>query len=140
MTARVLGARPPYVFVVNMPMSFDKRSSNWRCKIDLEPAARYGDMVYLTPHGHPPPNKTLVLPKMSEFLQHFTAKDYLLPAGPPIYMCWAAAIAAHNTGGRLKVLVWSNKDDRANTYQVIEASLFNLPPIIHNDGSENDND
>lgn len=133
----VVPARAPYVFVINMPMHYDRKSGVWMRKIDLGPAAEYGEMVFLTPHGHPPHNKTIVLPRMADFLERFTENDYLLPAGPPIYMCWAAAIAAQKTGGRLKILMWNRGDDpQSGLYTVVDASLFVLPPLVHNDGTE----
>lgn len=116
------------VYIVNLPMKFNLEQGSYLPAKDFSPAAQYGEFVYLTPHGRGPDNPALLLPAMAKVLKDFRAEDYLLPAGPPPLIAWAAAMAARNANGRLKLLIWpSERAPDAGQYRVAEVDLFANP-------------
>ena len=123
--------RGPVVFLTNMPMQYDKAHAQYHQKINVAPAKRYGQIFFIMPQSNLPPDPDDAMELLAKHLQHFTVADYLLLAGPPWLMCWAAIIAAKQTKGRLKLLLWNNAaNPGAGTYRVIEADLWATPPEI----------
>lgn len=129
--------RPPVVFVVNTPVQWNNKLGKLVPRIDMSSAFEFGELIQLTKAGAPPVDHSLVLPRMAEILEHYRPDDFLLLTGPPSYMAWAAVLAAHNTGGRLKLLVWHNADDKRRNqgeYRVVDINLYKQPPeILFND-------
>ena len=92
-----------------------------RRKFDLSSAEeKYGEVKTLVPHGQSLVSTVPVVRQLNEQLRNFTSDDYLLPLGDPSIMAAAAAIAARNTNGRLKVLKW---DRRQGQYLSVEMDL-----------------
>lgn len=112
------GAR---VFVVHENLRFDEASNSWVRSMDFTPAARFGELVFLAPPGRLPGDPAAVIPAMAEALVGITAADYLLPAGDPLAIAWAAALAARRLDGLLTLLRW---DGRARAYAPVRTRLW----------------
>lgn len=89
-------------------------------RFDLSSAREYGTLHVLIPHGQNLHSTVPVVRQLNERLRAFTEDDYLLPLGDPAIMAAAAAIAARNTNGRLKILKW---DRRAGVYLPVPLDL-----------------
>lgn len=109
--------KSPRVFVINEPL---RRGDEGRL-IDLAPAERFGPLVHVLPAGRPPSDHEGVVARIRDRLADFSPSDYLLPIGQPYAIGWAFAIAARNSGGRLRTLMW---DGRVGAYSVAEVELF----------------
>lgn len=126
---RLPSQRNARVYVVQQPMRYDGEQGCFVPKFPemLEAAKRYGDIVLLTPTGSGGVDVKTLLPDMQNLLADFSRSDYLLLAGAPVLMAWAAAIAAGKTGGDLAVLIWpSNSHPAAGNYIHLRANLYNL--------------
>lgn len=88
-------------------------------KHDLSPAAEHGPVVVLLGPSAAPWSQE-VTREMARKLEGFTEQDYLLPVGNPILIGVAYALAAEQSGGRVKVLQW---DGRRRAYNVVQTDL-----------------
>jgi hypothetical protein len=95
------------VFVVNEPVL--KRDGETIRHLDLTDAERYGKLLHLTPPGSPLTIADVIVSGFSTSLADFGPNDYLLAVGHPAMIAWAAAIAARNAGGRIRVLAWTGR-------------------------------
>lgn len=78
------------VFVVNEPLK--SREGERGRAIDLRPAQKYGELVFLSPAGEPPLDPEGWLPRMQELLRDFCDDDFILPVGHPALIVAAASI------------------------------------------------
>ena len=97
------------VFVVQEPVGFDEASGEQTRKFDLSGAALFGELVYLLPPGKTPNDPQSSIQLMEEKLADFSATDYLLPIGHPLWIGCAFAIAALASEGEIKALIWVRK-------------------------------
>lgn len=111
----------PRVFVVSEPLRYDAGRGQWVRSMNLNPAAAYGELIFLMPAGNEGPSDPAACVAMLQHgLKPFTADDFLLPVGHPLYICWAAAIAAQLAGGRLNLLHWQ---PRERAYAVVRSCV-----------------
>jgi len=102
----------PTVFVTQDVMVRNNEGDLER-KFDFSAAeAEYGEVRVLIPHGQSLVSTVPVVRQLNEQLRGFTEDDFLLPLGDPSIMAAAAAIAARNTNGKLKVLKWDRRQGR----------------------------
>lgn len=102
------------VFLANEPLAFDHATGVMKRNINLEPAKRYGDLVILLP-GRPSTDADEILPALEQGLSSASAQDYLLLAGSPAFMIWAAVIAAKKCPN-IRMLNW---DKQTKAYEVL---------------------
>jgi len=108
------------VFVVHHQKRFDEKKGVLVETHDLTPASEYGKLVYLLPHHASPLSPDKWIPVLQSGLTSYTRDDYLLLVGNPSLIAWAAALAADESEGYLKLLQWEREEKR---YQVVEADL-----------------
>lgn len=113
--------RPPVVFVVNEPLRFDQNVGAPTKMIDLTPALKYGELIFLTPAGRLPLDPAPTLAMIQKGLEDCQPHDYLLLVGDPRAIAFAAAIAADKTDGRLNLLHWHAAQ---SCYMPVRANVF----------------
>lgn len=97
----------PIVFVVSEPRRWDAYRGDWVRSINLNPARKFGELIFLLPpNNEAPADPQTVIRTLTDKLSGFSVEDFLLPVGSPLYIAWAAAIAADHTDGRLTLLHW----------------------------------
>jgi hypothetical protein len=114
------------VFVTQKPYT-RMRDGAVRYIKDISPAKQYGELVYMANRGDIPEDELAAADlvwKLRALLSGFTRHDYLLPMGHPTVMMIAGCIAAEQTGGEVKILVW-NKE--AHNYDVFRLDLNAQP-------------
>jgi hypothetical protein len=109
------------VFVVNEPVIY--RDGQPFRHLDLSDAERFGSILHLTPPGSALIDHQTTADGMVRGLADFTPDDYLLAIGNPAMIAWAAAIAARNCSGRLRVLMWRGRGDDGR-YHPTEVTLW----------------
>ena len=121
----VPGAR---VFVVQEPLRRHPGHRKVEHKYSLKPAEAFGKLVVLLAWEdlHNPVNVPAMMTKLREGLMDFQDTDYLLAAGNPGAIAAAALLAAERTGWGVNMLVW---DNRREHYDVFELDL-NAQPFI----------
>lgn len=92
----------PTVYIVCEPVSFKENSA----KMDLSPAAVFGDLEVLLTHTQSLFAPVPTVRKLREKLEGFCDDDYLLPVGDPVLMCTVAMVAGEKNHGRVKFLKW----------------------------------
>lgn len=108
-----MNQRTPTIFVTQQVM-IRNAHGELQEKFDLSGAElEYGaDIRVLIPHGQSLVSSVPVVRQLNEQLRDFSEDDFLLPLGDPSIMAAAAAIAARNTNGKLKVLKWDRRQGR----------------------------
>ena len=109
------------VFVVQRQMVWDSESGELKPKFNLDPAKKYGELSFLLSPTAGPFNTKSIISELREKLAGYKSTDYLLLVGNPCLIGWAVAIAAHQTGGIIRLLQWSGKDGE---YVGILANIF----------------
>ncbi len=110
------------VFIVSEPLRYDGDRRMWVRSMNLTPATVWGELVFLMPPGNEgPTDPAAAIAQLTKGLACFTADDYLLPVGHPLYIAWAGAIAARTTGGALNLLHWL---PREKNYAVVRSQVF----------------
>lgn len=110
----------PRVFVVQEPVK--EADGGFRRAIDLSPARRFGELVFLLPPGRPPLDPEATLRVMRAKLHDYRADvDYLVTTGNPLLIAWASALAARAGGGQVTILYWQ---PRERSYDPINATLW----------------
>lgn len=110
----------PRVFVVQNTHQMNESSGSLEPKFNLQPAAEFGELIFLVSPTARPFRSEVLIKEMREKLEDFSDDDYLLLIGNPSLMGFATAIAAIQNQGRVKVLQWSGKYRR---YEAIEADF-----------------
>jgi len=100
------------VFIVQEPMKRDRVSGNLVPFMDLTPAAAYGELEVLLPHGQVALSPAPMISGLKRSLAKFSDEDYLVLVGDPVAMSIATAIAAKVNNGKVKVLKW-NRETRS---------------------------
>lgn len=75
-------------------------------KVDLTPAAAYGDPVLLLKYSQSQLDMTGAVETLYDRLDDFNDEDFMVPIGDPVLMCAAAMVAASRNNGRVKLLKW----------------------------------
>ena len=101
------------VYVVCEPVSYKDGTT----KMDLTPAAQYGELEVLLQHTQSLLAPVPTVRKLHERLRDFSDDDYILPVGDPVLMCTVAMVAAKMNNGRVKFLKW---DRLQRAYIVIQ--------------------
>lgn len=107
------------VFITQKPMRWDERSGELVPVFDLEPAAKFGELVFLLKPNAKPFDPSDILPDLRRHLEHITEEDHLLLVGNPVLMGLTSAVAAEYCEV-LNFLQWNGKDRR---YYTISADL-----------------
>ena len=89
------------VFAPQQPSRFDTSTRLWIPTMNMQPAAKYGELVVLLP---PNANRLHTVPLL-EALKAGMA-DWLVAVGDPSLIAAAACIASRKTGGILRLLKW----------------------------------
>jgi hypothetical protein len=76
-------------------------------KQDMNLVARWGEPRIILSADHFQKNSEPALPRITEALCDFDADDWLMPYNHPIFVAWACAIAARQSGGFLRLLKWN---------------------------------
>lgn len=105
------------VFVVCEPLSF-KNGNGGVAKIDMTPAAEYGELEVLLAHTQSLFAPVPTVRKLRERLENFSDADYILPVGDPVLMSTVAMVAAEMNHGRVKFLKWDRIQRRYIVIQV----------------------
>lgn len=98
--------------------SAKKVNGEWVPLFDLTAALQYGEIMVLMPAGASLFSTVPTVRSLKDKLEQFCDEDYLLPMGDPAIMAVAAMIAAHNNGGRVKILKWDRGFSRYVPIQV----------------------
>ena len=122
----------PRVFVVQDPLRHSVAPGGTRPKFDLTPAKEFGELTFCldwadTRHGF---DCDQLLWKLRAALRGFTADDFLLMTGNPTAMALAAIVAAENSGGRLRLLVWTKEGPSEGYYNVCDIDINAQPHTI----------
>lgn len=88
---------------------------------NILPAARFGELKVLLPPGQIQVDAMPAVRRLSKLLSDFCDEDHLLCIGDPVAIAIAAAIAAANNNGRLKLLKWDRQEGQ---YYSVEADTF----------------
>lgn len=112
------------VYVVQEPPRFKTPSGDIAYRIDLSPAALYGDLVFVLEHGElKDHNWDKNLELIAKRLENFNKDDYLVMLGNPVAMAIASLVAATRVE-KLKVLYW------VRTAQDYTEVVFNIYDYI----------
>jgi hypothetical protein len=102
------------VFIVQKPAYKDRETGKWVDKYDLSPAAHFGKLVYLLPHGNVPQDLATTIEKLQNQLEDFNDRDHILAIGDPVAISATVMVASRQNGGKLSILKW---DRRAQGYR-----------------------
>lgn len=94
------------VYVVNEPLRYDEDRGEHVRHLNLRPAREHGELVFLLPAGQLPEDPQALVDAVELGLAAITVHDYVLLVGDPRAIAVAAAVAARNTGGHLRLLQW----------------------------------
>lgn len=97
------------VYVVQKPLRFDATIGDLVPTFDIEPALKFGKLVYLLSSSAGPFNMDRVIPELQKKLVNFTQDDYLLLVGNPCLIGVTCTIAAGYSGGDMNLLQWNGK-------------------------------
>lgn len=90
-------------------------------KFDLQPAERFGALVYLlSPTARPFSGAPIIKELHQKLAKYDPERDKLLLLGNPALIGWCVAIAAAYGRGRVSLLQW---DGRSRDYVAISADL-----------------
>jgi hypothetical protein len=104
------------VFVVCEPISRKEGIA----KMDLSPAAEYGELEVLLAHTQSLFAPVPTVRKLREKLENYSEDDYILPVGDPVLMSTVAMVAGEMNNGRVKFLKW---DRILRRYIVIQVDI-----------------
>lgn len=115
------------VYVVQDSRRYDKEIGEFVPAHDLSPAREYGDLKYLLTPTAAPWQTDGIIQDLWDGLADFSADDYLLLVGNPVFIGLASTIACDITGGRIRFLQWHGKDRR---YTPVEAQVYEVSRSI----------
>jgi hypothetical protein len=98
-----------------------------RKKLDIRPAAEYGDVVQLLPEHEQCYDMDAAVRRVFSKLHKFSERDYILPIGHPVAIAIAVAIATRLNGGRAKLLVWDGAPG-VRRYYSTQVDLGSITP------------
>lgn len=111
---------PPKVFIVQKQQRWDDTKNELVPKFDIEPAKKFGEIIYLLSPTAGPWNSGSIIAELKQKLSEYTPNDFLLLIGNPCIIGWTVALASQRTGGKIKLLQWSGKD---RTYLAIPCDI-----------------
>ena len=94
------------VFVPHVPSRYDSATRLWIPTINLDPAAKHGEVVEILPPSANRAGIAPVLEVLKTALRSYSSDDYIVAVGDPSLFAAAACIAAKQTGGLLRMLKW----------------------------------
>jgi len=110
----------PIVYVPHETM-FRDENGKLHPKHDLRPAISFGQLQLMTPHGRLFTDKQIVVAVMRQAMPRYTTNDYILLTGDPVAIGVACALAALDTGGKVRLLQW---DRITKTYTPLDIDLL----------------
>jgi hypothetical protein len=96
----------PRVFAPQQPSRFDTSTRLWIPTMNMQPAAKYGELVVLLPPNANRLHTVPLLEALKTGMSDFTKDDWLVAVGDPSLIAAAACIASRKTGGVLRLLKW----------------------------------
>lgn len=113
------------IYVVQNVLRVSYKTGELEPKYDLEPARRWGELIFLLDHtfkSYVPQQVNEAIAQVRQRLTDpgITVDDFILPLGDPSMIGVAIAIAADTLGGRLRILQW---DKRRLDYEEIKIDL-----------------
>lgn len=94
------------VFAPQQPSRFDTSTRLWIPTMNMQPAAKYGELVVLLPPNANRLHTVPLLEALKTGMSDFTKDDWLVAVGDPSLIAAAACIAIRKTGGVLRLLKW----------------------------------
>jgi len=117
----------PRVFIVQKPLKVIKDNHDKVIAtvplFDLTPAMKYGEIISLIEPGEVALMPFRAVKRLKEKLCDFCDNDYIVPAGDPVLIGIAIAIAAAKNGGKINVLRW-DKFERAYTSLQYDIGIY----------------
>ena len=105
-----LPRREPRVFVLDQP-----RGGNY----DVSDAGRFGRITRIEQPGDGAFYNDVALAMVKRAMRDFNRDDYIVAGiGHPLSLFWVAAIAARRTGGNLKLLYWSRRNNEYSAFNI----------------------
>ncbi len=105
------------VYAPQQPSRFDVSTRLWIPTMNMQPAAKYGELVVLLPPNANRLHTAPLLAALKDGMENFTTEDYLICVGDPSLIAAAACVAARKTGGLLRLLKW---DRMTSDYIAVE--------------------
>lgn len=102
----------PLVFVVQNPFTYDRTARGFVPKVDISPAAIFGDLVEVLSPTAAPFNFPGLSDDLHRKLSHYRDGDFILLVGNPALIGAVTALASSYNDGRVTCLQWSGKDQR----------------------------
>lgn len=106
------------VYVVQNHSFYDEKTGLTKPKFNLDPAKKFGDLVFLLSPMNVPSKPEAAIKKLRKKLSNFSDDDHLLCIGNPCFIGWAVAVASHANEGKVKMLQWNGE---RKTYYSISA-------------------
>ena len=94
------------VFAPQLPSRFDTSTRLWIPTMNMQPAAKHGELVVLLPPNANRLHTVPLLEALKTGMADFTKDDWLVAVGDPSLIAAAACIAIRKTGGVLRLLKW----------------------------------
>lgn len=94
------------VYAPQQPSRFDIGTRLWIPTMNMDPAAKHGELVVLLPPNANRLHTAPLLAALKDGMDKFTADDFLVCVGDPSIIAAAACIAVRKTGGLLRLLKW----------------------------------
>lgn len=94
------------VFAPQLPSRFDTSTRLWIPTMNMQPAAKYGELVVLLPPNANRLHTVPLLEALKTGMTDFAKDDWLVAVGDPSLIAAAACIAIRKTGGVLRLLKW----------------------------------
>ena len=94
------------VFAPQQPSRFDTSTRLWIPTMNMQPAAKYGELVVLLPPNANRLHTVPLLEALKAGMSDITKDDWLVAVGDPSLIAAAACIASRKTGGILRLLKW----------------------------------
>lgn len=105
------------VFIPQDPQRRNRVTGDWERAVDLRPAEKFGELVFILQAGRAPPANTVV-GTMTSFLDTYCDDDYLLPIGDPSLIAVMSIIASDMNDGFIKMLLWDRASHEYNVSEI----------------------
>lgn len=110
------------VYVVQNHSFYDEKTGLQKPKFNLDPAKRFGELVFLLSPTNVPSRPKVAIEKLRKKLSNFSDNDHLLCIGNPCFIGFSVAVASHANNGKVKLLQWNGE---RKTYFSISAEGLN---------------
>ena len=93
------------VYIVQNYQTKNEHTGIYESRYDLEPAKRWGELVFLLTPKAKPFNSKMIIAELKQKLADYTSEDYILPVGNPCLIAMAVSCAVENNG-QVNLLQW----------------------------------